>query len=280
MIEFMISRSGDLEIVQRDVPPTVYLDHWALRRFSENNSLATRLITALKSQNGTLALSWLNVVEFAKMTVETQARNVENLLEAILPQVFFLEVEPFSVIQREDELLAGEPPSAPHADPDFLREFAHAKPMSLSSFTARDLFRAVQDGPLRKRFENLANSIVGRVQALRYELDRNSDFRSTVGHLPSGPQIQRGTRFIFREMLRTLLVNKQMKITPNHAIDLLHAVVPVAYCNIVLLDKHWETQVERVRQRFAAARMRVPMAKVFSGRSNGIDCFLRALEKC
>jgi hypothetical protein len=81
-------------------------------------------------------------------------------------------------------------------------------------------------------------------------------------------------------MLRTLLVNKQMKITPNHAIDLLHAVVPVAYCNIVLLDKHWESQVERVRQRFVAARMRVPMAKVFSARSNGIDCFLRTPEKC
>ena len=88
MIEFMINRSGDLKLLQRDVPPTVYLDHWALRRFSENNSLATRLTTALQSQNGTLALSWLNVVEFAKMTVERQARNVETLLEAILPRVF------------------------------------------------------------------------------------------------------------------------------------------------------------------------------------------------
>jgi hypothetical protein len=80
-------------------------------------------------------------------------------------------------------------------------------------------------------------------------------------------------------MLRTLLVDKRMKITRNHAIDLLHAVVPVAYCDLVLLDKHWETQVDRVRQRFVAARMRVPMAKVFSARRNGLDRFLTELEE-
>jgi len=279
MIGFVIGRSGDLEIVQRDFSPTVYLDHWALLSFAENETLGTRLTAALKSQNGTLALSWLNVVEFTKVMAEGQARSVKQLLEMNLPRVFFLEVEPFSVIRREDELLAGRPLVAPHADLDFLREFAHIKPMSLNSFTAHGLFKAVQDSPLGRSFEGLADSVVARVKALRYELDRSPSFQSAVRRSPSGSQIQRGTRFLLREMLRTLLVDKRMKITRNHAIDLLHAVVPVAYCDLVLLDKHWETQVDRVRQRFVAARMRVPMAKVFSARRNGLDRFLTELEE-
>ena len=111
----------------------------------------------------------------------------------------------------------------------------------------------MQNSGLAQRLNNLADAVVGRVEALRDELDTNPEFRSAVRRSPSGPQIQRGTRFIWRELVRALLVDNRTKITRNHAIDLLHAVVPVAYCDLVLLDKHWETQVDRVRSRLKAA---------------------------
>ena len=79
-------------------------------------------------------------------------------------------------------------------------------------------------------------------------------------------------------MLRTLLVDKGTKMTRNQAIDLIHVVVPVAYCDFVLLDKHWETQVGRVRSRLNKADMSVPVGKVFSGKANGVDRFLCELE--
>jgi hypothetical protein len=278
MIEFTINKRGYLEVVQRDVSPTVYLDHWALRRFSENPALATRLTAALKSRNGTLALSWLNLAEFTRVKVEKQALHAENLFEANLPRVFLLEVEPFAVIRREDELLAGGPLVPPHADVEFLDAFTHLKPTSLNLFTARDLFRVVQSSGLAERFDHLADTVVGRVEALRDELDTNPEFQSAVRRLPSGPQIQRGTRFILRELVRTLLVDKGTKLTRNQAIDLIHAVVPVAYCDLVLLDKHWETQVDRVRSRFDAAGMAIPIGRVFSGKANGIERFLCELE--
>jgi len=279
MIEFKFGRTGDLEIVQYCGTPTVYLDHWALRRISEKETFASRFTEALKSRNGTLALSWLNVVEFAKVTMERQARHVEVLLEANLPRVFFLEVEPFTVIRKEDKLLVGSAPAPPHADVGFLTAFVQLKPTSLRPFTAHDLFRIVQGSSLTEHLDRLADSVVDRVEALRDELEGNAFFRSAVRRLPSGPRIQRGTRFLLREMLRTLLVDKRLNITRNHAIDLLHAIVPVAYCDLVLLDKHWHTQVERVRQRFLAAGMSVPMARVFSEKANGIDQFLSELEK-
>ncbi len=274
MIEFMINNNGGLEIVQRDVSPTVYLDHWALRKFSEDQTLAARFTTALKSRNGTLALSLLNLAEFAKVTIEAQARKAESLVDAILPRVFFLEFNPPVVISRENELLAGGPSTPPHVAPNLLKVFIQLKPTSLNPFTACDLFKAVQNSGLAQRLNNLADAVVGRVEALRDELDTNPEFRSAVRRSPSGPQIQRGTRFIWRELVRALLVDNRTKITRNHAIDLLHAVVPVAYCDLVLLDKHWETQVDRVRSRLKAACMTIPIGKVFSGKANGVEKFL------
>lgn len=276
MIKFVVNKKGDLEIDQWDVSPTVYLDHWAWRKFSEDQTLAARLTTALQSRNGTLTLSWLNLAEFAKVTMEEQARKAERLLEANLPQIFFLEVQPFKVISREDELLASKrsDDDPPHGHPRFLTTFIQLKPTSLDPFTARDLFKIVQNRRLAEHLDSLADIVIDRVKAMRDTLDTDEAFRSTIRRPPSGPQIQRGTRFVLRELVRSLLVDKRTKITRNQAIDLLHAVVPVAYCDFVLLDKNWKTQVARVRSRFSAAGMTVPIGRVFSGKANEVDRFL------
>ena len=60
--------------------------------------------------------------------------------------------------------------------------------------------------------------------------------------------------------------------------DFFHAVVPVAYCDVVLLDKYWETQVERVRSRLAQTEMTVPLAAV-SKKANGLERLVLALEQ-
>ena len=78
--------------------------------------------------------------------------------------------------------------------------------------------------------------------------------------------------------MRTLLIDPKTKITRNHAIDLFHAVVPAGYCDLVLLDKHWAAQVDRVRSRLVSAGITVPIAKVFSGKRGGVSRFLNELE--
>jgi hypothetical protein len=279
MIEHAFNAQGQLMISQRDMSPTVYLDHWALCQFSEDKNLGYRLTEALNRQNGTLAVSWLNLVEFTKMTMKEQAQCAENLIQSNLPRIFFLEVEPFAVIRREDDMLTGGPRTAPHADSEFLRLFGLLKPVSLELFTAHDLFRVVQDSGLDKRFDHLADTVVDRIETLRKEMDTNPKFRAKINRMALGPQIQRGTRFILYEIARTLIIDKGTKMTRNQGIDLLHTVVPIAYCDLVLLDKYWEAQVERVRSRFRTAGMSVPMAKVFSGKSDGIETFLFELEK-
>jgi hypothetical protein len=278
MIDVTADSQGDLKVGHADVSPTVYLDHWALRTLSADETLGNRLVAALKSRNGTLTISWLNVGEFAKVTSTDQARNAERLVESCLPNVFFMEVEPFKVIGREDKLLAGGTPDTPHADLDLLKAFILLRPDSFQLLTARKLFQVVQGGKLIQGLDGLADTILDRVSALRDELLADPDFRKLVQRLPASTPIQRGTRFVLRELVRSLLIDQRLKLTRNHAIDLLHAIVAVAYCDLVLLDKHWEVQVERMRTRLQAAGVAVPIAQVFSGKAGQIDRFLVTLE--
>lgn len=278
MIELSMTKGGDLQLSQNDVPPTVYLDHWAMRMFSEDPRLGDRLKGALESRGGTLALSWLNLIEFSKVASHAQARRAEEFVEAHLPRVFFLEVEPFKVIEREDALMAGGPPAPPHGDPEFLRAFIKLKPKSVQPFTTRELFCVMQQVQLAGHLEALANVVISRVETLREDLLTDLAFRSAVNRSPGKQQIQRGTRFLLRELLRSLLIDKGTRMTQNHAIDFLHAVVPLAYCEFVLLDKHWETQADRVRSRLSTAGLSAPIAMVFSGKADGVDHFLSAVE--
>lgn len=271
----------DIRAGQRATSPFVYLDHWALLEFSENAMQGTRFVEALQARNGTLALSWLNLCEFSKITVAEQATKAECLLERILPQLFFIEIEPFRVIQRENELLAGGPRVPPHSDESFLRAFTYlrsADSTSLSLFTTHKLFQYTQNLETAQRFDHLADVLVDRIEAMREEVATDESFESIVRRLPQGPQIQAGTRYIIRELLRTMLLNQAMRITKNHSIDLLHAVVPLAYCDFVLLDSHWEEQVTQMRTRVSSTGLAFSIAKVFSMKSNGVDRFLTELE--
>jgi len=284
VIECRINKQGTLEVNQQDVSPTVYLDHWALRKISADRTLADRLTTVLQSQHGTLALSWLNLSEFRKVTITEQVRNADSLLEAMQPQIFLLEVNFDVVISREDALLAGGPFASPHGDADFLREFI-TSPRDL-------LMQVAQDRQRAQRFDELTDAIADRLNVLRSNLatlqggkDRDNfiksallEFQPVTTHSQSSLQIQRGTRFLLYEFLRALLIDTKTKLTRNYVTDLFHAVVPVAYCDFVLLDSHWKTKVGQVYKSLNKAGLLIPSARVFSGKANEIHHFLGVLE--
>lgn len=282
MVTFTAIEEG-IYVDQWCVSPTVYLDHWAWRKISEAEILAARFSTALKSSGGTLALSWLNLVEFSKVTAEYrhQAAKADALLEIILPNVFFLDPDFHKVIDRENELQHGGERSAPHADLDSLRGFVmhnFRKTNSLKLLPELNLFRLVSATDLAPRFDALADKIVGSIQALREEYQSDRTFRLGVKKPPKGKPIQCGTRFMARELLGSLLVDSRLPLDRNHASDVSHAIVAAAYCDYVLLDGHWAEQVERARRRIAEGGLSFPVAAVFSERANGIEKFLQSLE--
>ena len=100
MIRFGIDAYGNPVVTQLDVPPTVYLDHWALRKLSQDQDLSGRFTRAVEKRNGTVVLSWLNVVEFTQVGDGAHGKQAEEFYKANFPRIFFLDSDPFAVIRR------------------------------------------------------------------------------------------------------------------------------------------------------------------------------------
>ncbi len=277
MIWVEIDNSGKLMLFQQDISPTVYLDHWALRKISEIKTLSTRFVDAMQRRKGTLAISWLNFVEFIKVKDKEQTHKAELFIEANLPHIFFMDVQFFRVISREDAAYSSGLSDACHSDADLCRAFAHLESKTLKQFTASDMLSALWNDRLVSSYDSMADAIVNGIETVRDERNKKPEIKILLDRLPSGPLIQRGTRYILRELVRTLLIDSKIKVNRNHAVDLMHAVVPCAYCDLLLLDKHWAAQIGRVFSRLKKAGMTFPVGKVFSEKDNGFNRLLTAL---
>ena len=128
MIRYDINENDFISINQSTVSPSIYLDHWALRAISEEKHIGDRFISIIKKNNGTLMISLLNLFEFSNDTDYNHAKEAEILIESLLPNIFFIEIDPFKVIDNENKLLNGASPFPPHSDRDFLKAFSLFKP--------------------------------------------------------------------------------------------------------------------------------------------------------
>lgn len=274
MLRFSISADSILEVKQQMQTPAVYLDHWALRFFSEEGILRERQVNAMGATHGTLVLSWINLLEFARVTDIAEGKLAESLIDEVLPNIFFIEANPFKVIDREDSMIAGSGVGPPHSDSDMMKAFANLKPSTPRLFTASGLVGAIQQSGLACNLESMGDTIVDRIENLRRERSTNRNLRTAVRRPLSGLPIERGTRYVFKELSRSFLIDQGITVTRNHALDLVHAAVSVSYCDYVLLDGHWQDQVERMKSRFDGAGMTYPLAKVYSKRNDGVESFL------
>lgn len=87
-IDFFNAHDG-IHIRQSFDSPTVYLDHWALRLFSDDTHFQKRLVNTLKSKGGTLLLSHLSFIEFTRAEDVSHCYAVEKFIEQLLPNIYF-----------------------------------------------------------------------------------------------------------------------------------------------------------------------------------------------
>ena len=265
--------NGELVAGQQLTSPSVFLDHWALRIVSDNLALGERLRRVLEARKGTLVVSWANIAEFSALD-QRAARQAEEFLDRQLPRLFFLDFNAFDVIRRESELLAGGPPLPPHADLE--RLVVGLRPAGVRPITCIGMLTEVS-GQRLKSTDRMKGMFVERTSSLRAEYLDDKEFRTLVDQSLRGQPAPRGTSIILREVVAGLMRDKTSVITPNDGLDFFHTIVPVAYCDFVLLDGKWRDQVERVRTRLDRAGARFPLATVFSG-AEAIEKLIEGLE--
>jgi len=235
----VVSREEVLEIDAFIKPPSVYLDHWALRLFSSRDDLRKRFYELMEDKDSTLLFSSVNVWEVAKNTGES-AEQIRSFLKIIGDRWFPLEFNPFTVIEKEEcfktPAFLGE---------SFLRSYyphIHGGPLHLAdviTLTRENNFNEV----IAVRIEEITVEVTRTIDEQREWRKNNPSLKS----LPIRPFDARfPTRFIFAGLM-DFITKESYQFTINHVKDLLHATVALAYGDMVLLDSHWANLGKRLQ---------------------------------
>ena len=268
-----------IQVRQTADRPIGYLDHWALMTIADDPELREKLVSAVRISGGTLAISWLHLSEFVNVNDVAHAQNAEELLDQLFPQLFLLEINPLVVQSKEDILRRGEAIVAPHSDSSFLGAFLGHDDNSLDPLSVRNLFVILNCDEMRDHGKKMREEVVGRVNDLRADYDSNDEFRKVVENPGPAEEIVRGTRYLTREIMSLILKNRNRTFASNDAMDLMHTIVPVAYCDHVLLDKHWENVANQAKARLGVQGASFPMATVYSSKNNGVEQFILEMER-
>ena len=189
--------------------PMGYSDHFGLRRIAEDQAHADRLAGALKASGGSLALSWLNLGEYATVTDREQRLQAERLIDRVLPAVFPLDVGPFEVHRRQ--IAAG--PHPPHADEAVAIILTKTVESLIAAsgvevrLTASGVFDPLNHERLIVSKERLARITQEKLEGLRKEYATNPDFRRAVMRAERTPETASETNVLAftRAMTATFL---------------------------------------------------------------------------
>jgi hypothetical protein len=160
MLDYRQTPSG-YDVRQYLRPPGVYLDHWAFRRFSQNLELRQALAGALADRDGTLVIGRLNLLEFTWVQDPAHLQAAEELVQAVLPKVFFLDVQIMDVVNREN---AGRGFGA-CGDPQMFEYFGRPLLDDFQRWRAMKLFEILNGKreEYKKRFETIERRVLAQL---------------------------------------------------------------------------------------------------------------------
>jgi hypothetical protein len=268
---------GDPLIGQAPTSPLVYLDHFAVRAAEKQRE---RFAKALKKSGGTWAMSWVNFLEFAE-TSEGSVASAEALISECVPNILFFDVESGAVIERENRALRGEFDGYPFLH----RELANLYVMlpgrtSLNPLEPTGFVAAWRTPHLRTELKRLSDEAATmttkmfeearKKRTLNREVRRNLDRRP----LPVRKRIP-PTRYVVSETMK-LMVKSKMNFKDGHNLrDFWHMVVPISYCDFVLLDKNWREIARQVGEKLADAAAPSRTGEVLSS----VDALIERIER-
>lgn len=273
-IEFF-STSSEVRVRQSFISPTVYLDHWAIRLFSNNLTLQDRLVNALQSKGGTLLLSNISFSEFAAARDPSNAADAENFIERLLPNIYLTDFALDKILARERTEPNNSKRFWPSADLPQLKLFAERAQDTPFGFTMRGFITLVHENQvvITAVTTEVIQQIKGGIEAVRTDSSYVTKARTTQ---PNDARPR--TLVILGELMRGFHLDPAAPISDNDIVDMLHTAMPINCCDYVLLDGAWEERIKKMKQRIAKVDSTMPIAKCFSRRNEGVQEFLNDLE--
>jgi hypothetical protein len=267
--------SSEIRVRQSFVSPTVYLDHWAIRLFSDDLALQDRLVSILRSKGGTLLLSNISFGEFSGPSDPRHATDTETFIERLLPNVYLSDFALDKVLERENSETNNSRRFWPAADLPQLKLFAERAQDTPLGFTMRGFVTLAHTN--RAVIAAVTAEVVQQIKA-GIEASRADPSYVARARTRQPDDARPRTLVILGELLRGFHLDAAAPISDNDVVDMLHATMPINCCDYVLLDGAWAERVEKIKLRIAKVGSVMPLAKCFSSRNNGVQAFLDELE--
>jgi hypothetical protein len=273
-IEFFDSPEGR-KVGQTFDSPTVYLDHWAMRLFSDDRRLQDRFVRALLTKRGTLLVSHISTAELGGASDPQHVIDAEKFLERCLPHLFLTDFRLDEVLNRE----RNEPSNAtrfwPTADLRQLKLLGELSQGTGRGFTLQGFAELAYEH--RTGINEMMSSMAQSMTEAFGKARADPDYVRKARNAPLDDSRPR-TLLILGELLRGFILDSGAPMSENDAVDLIHAAMPLNCCDYVLLDGAWAERVAKMKLRLAKSSMVMPLAKCFSRRNDGINAFLADLE--
>ena len=229
---------GRSVLIEKVGRPIVYLDNWAINDIALNPTFRQRFTSIMKNRKGTLRISVSNIVELLKQTDQKQIESILSLIDSVDAGLINTNFQ--EVIALENGMLNGEVDENPSNHLDLIYVYLLAQNWP-ESWTISDFVRSVLENSSGKHFseswDNFAKKMKSYLDAVRSDnkYTNKSKTRSIMTR-KAGKKHDRATRELFQLGFDFVLQNPDMTMSSNEWHDFFHSIVPVAYCDIVLLD--------------------------------------------
>jgi hypothetical protein len=261
---------GGLRLRQQLLRPVVYLDHWAVRLFSDNEPLRRRFVDALHRAGGTWLFSAMNICEFTAMDDMAQAEAAERLLLEAYPAIHVAD----TIADPGYFFRGGVPHDPGEPERNWLLRDMLSRAEIAGGFTTHRFVRDAIDhrDMLRPMFEDMKRTIVEAVMATAQDPLRNAVARRFVPL----PGMTLRTALIHELIREPYLDHRRHRLDDNDATDLLHTVPSAVVADFTLLDARWCHKLDSARRRLRKGGVTGRIAEAFSHRTVGD--FLSAFE--
>lgn len=225
-----------VRIDQIAYPPTVYLDTWALFDFIGDNDLADRFIKILNNLGGTLMLSMVSIIESTAIDNQEQIQNLYKFIDSI--GAAFLDFNFTRVVKKEKIYKEISPAIDCGVLDSFINIHNPENPLKVSEIFLAYRQDLESGKVLNEKWEEDLFPIVIRARNNINALS-NAKKRFKKRKERANTYIFPCTEFLWESCIDYIAINENMKMPNKEWYDVFHTIVPVAYCDFLLIDKRW-----------------------------------------
>lgn len=271
MYEYNSNEKGQRLLVETLGSPQVYFDTWAFDHFSEDADARIAFVESLNTLNGTLRISNTNIAELQKRDDKNQLAAIYELIDSV--DSGLINTYHNDVVKVEDHMIRDRIVGNASSDTETVRMFLMSQNYP-ENWKMSELIRPIGKS-VAKSIETDWDNFSKKMHNYLQEKRKNRQFKDSVNRhgkaiKEKGTHRGTATQEITDLAYNFILQNEHMSMPGKEWLDLMHTVVPVAYCDHVLIDKRW---VSFVRQ---CGFSHPDIANVYSKKE--LDQFLDSLK--